>query len=167
MHEGANPNRAAGANRDWTGLVGAVLLRIALDDRLLIERALVPDDGQGRLGDEHAVVEHQLAESHTDQTPEDALEWRTVKQVQEVDRMQLPHALDPPKAGIVDGADGRRWWPERLEAALHEGVVDRSRDSAERQEHRRDGVCQQVVEELESGQGDGHGQGGAKPPRRE
>src|SRR5207253_3976595 len=91
----------------------------------------------------------------------------TVKQVQEVDRMQLPHALDPPKAGIVDGADGRRWWPERLEAALHEGVVDRSRDSAERQEHRRDGVRQHAVDELESDQVDEHDQEDAKPPRRE
>src|SRR2546427_2885508 len=48
----------------WAGLVRAVLLRIALDNALLIERALVSDDGQGRLGDEHAVVEHR-SEEHT------------------------------------------------------------------------------------------------------
>src|SRR6266704_1904854 len=167
VHEGANADRAAGADRHGAGLVRAVLLRIALQNALLIERALVADDGQGRLGDEDAVVEHPLAKPHPDQTPEHALEWRAVEQVQEVDRMQLPHALDPPEAGVVDGADGRRWGAERLEATLHEGVVDRGGDSAERQEHRCDRVSQYVVEALDRGQVDEHHQEDAKPPRRE
>src|SRR5213594_1651834 len=119
VHEGANADRAAGADRHWAGLVRAVFLRIALENALLIERALVSDDGQGRLGDEDAVVEHALAEPHADQAPEHALEWRSVKQVQEIDRVQLPHPLDPPKAGVVDRANGRRRWAQGLEAALH------------------------------------------------
>src|SRR5438270_13715950 len=45
VDERADPERTAGANRGSTRLVGAVLLRIALDDALLIENALVPDDG--------------------------------------------------------------------------------------------------------------------------
>src|SRR5258707_1195961 len=70
VDEGADPDRAAGANRRPAGLVRAVLLRIALDNGLLIENALVPDDGQGRLGNEDAVVEHPLAEPNADETPE-------------------------------------------------------------------------------------------------
>src|SRR5213594_2139207 len=128
VHEGANADRAAGADRHWAGLVRAVLLRIALENALLIERALVSDDGQGRLGDEDAVVEHALAELHPDQAPEHALERRTVKQVKEIDRVQLPHAFDPPKAGVVDRANGRRGRAQGFEAALHQGVVDRGSD---------------------------------------
>src|SRR5437773_984002 len=108
VHEGTNANRAAGADRHWAGLVGAVFLRIALQNALLIERALVPDDRQGRLGDEDAVVEHALAEPHADQAPQHALERRAIKQVQEVDRVQLPHALDPPEARVVDRTNQRR-----------------------------------------------------------
>src|SRR5437762_951196 len=167
MHEGAHADRAAGANRHGARLIGAVLLGIALENRLLIERALIPDDGQRRLGDEHAVVEHALAEPDTDQPPQHALEWRSVEQVQEVDRMQLPHALDPPKAAIVDGADGRRWWAERLEEALHQRVVDRGGDSAEREEHRRDGVREHAVDELEGSQVDQHDKENTKPARGE
>src|SRR2546426_7963838 len=113
-HECADADRAAGANRGGAGLVGAVLLRIALDDALLIEHALVPDGGQGRLGDEDAVVEHPLAQPHANQTPEHTLEWRAVEEVQEADRMQFPDALDPPETGVVDGADRRRWRAERF-----------------------------------------------------
>src|SRR6266550_7209393 len=120
VHEGANADRAARADRHRAGLVRAVLLRIALENGLLIERALVSDDGQGRLGDEDAVVEHPLAEPHPDQAPEHALEWRTVKQVQEIDRVQLPHALDPPEAGVVDRANGRRGRAQGLEQAFHQ-----------------------------------------------
>src|SRR5881628_1070417 len=125
VHECADPDRAPGTYRGWAGLVRAVLLRIALDHALLIEHALVSDGGQSRLGDEDAVVEHPLAEPHTNQTPEHALERRAVEEVQEVDRMQLPHALDPPETGVVDGADGRRRGAERFEAPFHQGVVDR------------------------------------------
>src|SRR5438477_7558383 len=39
VQEGADADRAAGANCSWAGLVRAVLLRIALDDALLIEHA--------------------------------------------------------------------------------------------------------------------------------
>src|SRR5688572_4380318 len=57
VDEGAHPDRAASADRGGAGLEGAVLLRLALDDALLIENTLVPDDRQGRLGDVDAVVE--------------------------------------------------------------------------------------------------------------
>src|SRR5262245_32449077 len=74
MHEGTDADRAAGPDRRPAGLVGAVLLRVALDDALLIEHALVPDDGQARLGDENAVVVHPLADAHANQPPQHALE---------------------------------------------------------------------------------------------
>src|SRR6266576_467063 len=162
VHEGADADRAARADRHRAGLVRAVLLRIALENALLIERALVADDGQGRLGDEDAVVEHALAEPHADQAPERALEWRTVEQVHEVDRVQLPHALDPPEAGVVDGADGRRWGAECLEATLHQGVVDRGGDGAEREQ--RPG---EEMRALERDEVDEHHDADAKPARCE
>src|SRR5204862_2634307 len=118
-------NRTPGANRGSTGLVGAVLLRVTLDDTLLIEHALVSDDGQGRLGDEDTVVEHPFAESNANQTPEYALERRAVEEVHEVDGMELPDALDPPEAGVIDGADGRGRRADRFEKPFHQGVVDR------------------------------------------
>src|SRR6266571_1497045 len=164
VDEGADSDRAAGAKRRSAGLVRAVLLRIALDNALLIENALVPDDGQGRLGDEDAVVEHALAEPNPNQPPEHALEWRAVEEVEEADRMQLPNALDPPETGVVDGADGRRWRAERFEATLHQGVVDRRDDNAEREERRHDRVCKQVGEELEGGQVDEHDKEDTQPP---
>src|SRR5262245_1609099 len=118
MHEGADSDRAGGANRGRAGLVRAVLLRIALDAAPLIEHAIVPDNGKARLRDVDAVVEHPLAELNTNQPPEHALEGRAVEDVKEADRMQLPNALDPPEAWVVDGAD-RRWRrAQRFEATL-------------------------------------------------
>src|SRR4051812_18124060 len=109
MHERADADRAARADRRPAGLIRAVFLRVALDDALLIERAFVADDGQRRLGDKDAVVKHALAEPHSDQPPQHTLEWRPVEQMHEGDRMQLPDALDPPEAAIVDRTDlGRR-----------------------------------------------------------
>src|SRR3990172_935945 len=142
VHERANPDGAAGADRSGAGLVRAVLLRVALDNAQLIENTLVPDGGQGRLGDVGAVVEHSLAEPNANQPPEHALEGRAVEDVEEVDRMQLPHPLDPPETGVVDGADGWRWRAQRFEAALHQRVVDRGDGGAEREEHRHDRVGQ-------------------------
>src|SRR2546426_363898 len=57
VDEGAYPDRAASADRGWAGLERAVLLRLALDDALRIENTLVPDGGQGWLGDVDAVLE--------------------------------------------------------------------------------------------------------------
>src|SRR5207247_9069486 len=132
-HACAKPDRAAGAKRGLAGLVGAVLLRVALDVAFVIENALVPDGGQGRLGDVDAVVEHPPADPNTHQPPDHALEWRAVEDVEEADRMQLPDALDPPESRVVDGADGRRRRAERFDATLHQGVVDRGDDSARRE----------------------------------
>src|SRR5213594_3367780 len=72
VDERADADRAAGAQRGSAGLVRTVLLRIALDLASLIEYALVPDGGQHRLGDVHAVVEHPPADANTDETPEHA-----------------------------------------------------------------------------------------------
>src|SRR5436309_1269368 len=82
--EGADPDRAASADRGGAGLEGAVLLRLALDDALLIEHALVPDGGQGRLGDVDAVVEDPPADPNTDQAPEHVPEGRAVEVVEAV-----------------------------------------------------------------------------------
>src|SRR2546427_4622784 len=164
VDEGADSDRAAGAKRRSAGLVGAVLLRIALDNALLIEHALVPDDGQSRLGNEDAIVEHPLAEPNANQTPEHALEWRAVEEVQEAARMQLPNALDPPEPGVVDGTDGRRRGTERFEAPLHQGVVDRGDDRAQREERRHDRMGKHAVEKLEGGQVDEHDQEDPQPP---
>src|SRR5262249_20758418 len=161
---GADADRAAGTNCSSTGLVGAVFLRVALDDALLIEHALVPDDGQGGLGNEDAVVEHPLAEPNAEQTPEQTLEWCAVEEVQEVDRMQLPNALYPPERGVVDGTDGRWWRPQRFEATLHQGVVDRGDNRAECEQHGHDRVRPDAVEKLESGQVDEHDQEDPQPP---
>src|SRR5207249_9597617 len=163
VHEGAYPDRAPGAKRGWAGLVSTVLLRVALDLAFVIENALVPDGGQKRLGDVDAVVEHPLADPNTHQPPDHALEWRAVEDMEELDRMQLPNALDPPETRVVDGADGRRRWAERFEATLHQGVVDRGDDRAEREERRHDRVCKHVVEKLEGGQVDEHDQQDAQP----
>src|SRR5688572_1010145 len=56
VDEGTDSDSAAIADRGSTGLEGAVLLRLALDHAALIEDALVPDDGQRRLGDVEPVV---------------------------------------------------------------------------------------------------------------
>src|SRR6266513_5079713 len=102
MHERADADGAVRTDRGAAGFVRAVFLRIALDDALLIERAFVADDGERRLGDEDAIVEHALAEPHPDQPPQHALERRAVEQMHERDRMQLPDSLDPPEAAVVD-----------------------------------------------------------------
>src|SRR5437016_14218416 len=116
--------RSCGRRRVWFGpTCSAILLRVALDHAQVIENTLVPDGSQGRLGDVDAVVEHPPADPNTDQPPEDALEWRAVENVEEVDRMQLPNALDPPETGVVDGADGRRRRADRFEVALHQRVI--------------------------------------------
>src|SRR5439155_10559488 len=115
VDECADAERAAGAERGSAGLVSAVLLRVTLDHASVIENTLVPDGCQGRLGDVDAVVEQPPADPNTDQPPDHALEWRAVENVEVVDRMQLPHAPDPPETGVVDGADFRRWRAERLE----------------------------------------------------
>src|SRR6266699_6425558 len=91
VNECADAERAAGAERGSAGLVSAVLLRVTLDHASVIEHTLVPDGGQGRLGDVDAVVEHPPADPNTDQPPDHVLEWRAVEDVEEVDRMQLPN----------------------------------------------------------------------------
>jgi len=131
-----------------------------------IENTLVPDGGQGWLGDVDAVVVDPTAHPNTDQPPEHVLEWRAVENVEEVDRVQLPDALDPPETGVVDRADGRRR-AERFEATLHQGVVNRGDDSAEREEQSHDRVRKHVLEEFEGGQVDEYDQEDAQPPREQ
>src|SRR5439155_456842 len=105
MDEGPDTDRAPGAKRGSARLIGAVLLRVALDLASLIEDTIVPNGGQGRLGDVNAIVEHPLADANTDEPPKHVLERRAIENVEEVDRMKFPNALHPPETGVVDGAD--------------------------------------------------------------
>src|SRR5215467_4480319 len=66
VDEGANADRAGGADLGSTRLESAILLRLALDQGLVIENTLVADGGQGRLGDVDAVVVDALAHPHAD-----------------------------------------------------------------------------------------------------
>src|SRR5882724_11644329 len=131
VDECGDPNRATGTQRGSAGLVRAVLLRVALDLAALIEHTLVPHGGQRRLGDVHAVVERPDADANPDEPPDHVLEWRAVEEVEEVPRMQLPDALDPPEVGVIDGADGRRRRADRFEATLDHRVIDRGGDGTE------------------------------------
>src|SRR5438093_3629959 len=167
VDESADANRAAGAQRGSAGLVRAVFLRVALDLAALIEHTLVPHGGQRRLGDVDAVVEHPPAHANADEPPEHALEGRAVEDVEEVDRMQFPQALDPPEAGIVDGADGGRRRADRFEKTLDQRVVDRRGDSAEREQQRHDRVSKDAVEQFQRGHVDDRDQEDAQPPREQ
>src|SRR5712691_7467551 len=167
VDERTDADRAAGAQRGSARLVRAVLLRVALDLASLIEHTLVPDGGQRRLGDVHAVVEDPPADANTDEPPEHVLEWRAVEHVEEMDRMQFPNALDPPEADVVDGADGRRGRAERFEAALRQRVIDRGNDSAEREQRRHDHVGPDAVEEFDRGQVNDRHQEQAQPAREQ
>src|SRR5207237_7930323 len=167
VDDSAKPYRASGSNLGSAGLVLAVLLRLALDLASLIENTLVPDSGQGRFGDVHAVVEYPPADANTDQPPEHVLERRAVEDVQEVERMQLPNALDPPEATVVDGADGRRRRAERFKGTLDRGVVDRGNDGTEREQRGHDRVGKDAVEEFERGQVDDRDQENTQPPREQ
>src|SRR6266568_895117 len=165
VDERTDADRAAGAQRGWAGLVRAVLLRVALDLAALIEHTFVPDDGDRRLGDVHAVVERPRADANTDEAPDHVLEGRAIEDVEEVERMQLPDALDPPEIGVIDGADGRRRRADRFEATLDQGVIDRGNDGAEREQRRHDRVDIDAVEELNRGEVNDRYEEYAEPPR--
>src|SRR5216117_3429924 len=167
VDECGDANRAAGAQRGSAGLVRAVLLRVALDLAALIEHTLVPDGGQRRLGDVHAVVARPRADANADEPPDHILERRAVEDVEEVERMQFPDALDPPEVGIIDGADGRRRRADRFEATLDQGVIDRGHDGAEREQRRHDRVGIDAVEEFDRGQVNDRYQEHAQPPREQ
>ena len=87
--------------------------------------------------------------------------------MEEIDRVQLPHALDPPEAGIVDGTNRGRWGAELFENPLHHRVVDGGDERAEREEQRHDCVTEHVAKHLEGGQVDEHDQEDAHPPREQ
>src|SRR5882757_2462985 len=70
VDEGANSDRAAGADLGSTRLESAILLRLALDQGLVIENTLIRNGGQGRFGYVDSVVEDPLAHPDTDQPPE-------------------------------------------------------------------------------------------------
>src|SRR5258706_1623862 len=167
VDERTDADRAAGAQRGWAGLVGAVLLRVALDLAALIEHTFVSDNGDRRLGDVHAVVESPRADAHTDEPPDHVLERRAVEDVEEVERMQLPDALDPPEVGVIDGADGRRRRADRFEATLDQGVVDCGHDGAEREQRRHDRVGPDAVEEPDRGEVNDRHQEHAQPAREQ
>src|SRR5207247_9933509 len=95
VDERTDADRAAGAQRGWAGLVCAVLLRVALDLAALIEHTFVPDGGDRRLGDVHAVVERPRAHANSDQPPDHVLDRRALKDLEEVERVQVTYALYP------------------------------------------------------------------------
>src|SRR5262249_22929891 len=66
----ANTDRAAGANHGAVAFECAVFLRVALDLAPVIEDRLIPDRGEGRLGDVDAVVEDTPPDPNTHQPPE-------------------------------------------------------------------------------------------------
>src|SRR5689334_6661539 len=167
MDEGANANRAVGADLGSTRLESAILLRLALDQGLMIENTFVPKGGQGRLGDVDSIVENPLAHPDTDQPPEYGQERRAIEKVEEVDRVQLPDALDPPEARVVDGADARRWRAELFEATFHYGVVDRCDDRAEREQQSHGRVCKHPFEEFDRSQVNEHDEEDPKPTGQE
>src|SRR6266478_3679218 len=140
VDERTDADRAVGAQRGGAGLVGAVLLRVALDLAALIEHTFFSDGGQRRLEDVDAVVERPRADANTDEPPDHVLERRAVEDVEEMERMQLPNALDPPEIGVVDGADGRRRRADRLEETLNQGVIDGGGDGTERLQRSHDRV---------------------------
>src|SRR6266446_525897 len=90
MDKGAHPDRAGSADFGSAGLERAVLLRLALDQALVIEDTLVPDGGQGRLGDINAIVEDSPSHANTDQPPEQGKKRGAVEKVEKADRVQLP-----------------------------------------------------------------------------
>src|SRR5260221_3870388 len=103
VDERTDANRATCAQCGSAGLVRAVLLRVALDLAALIEHTVIPNGGQRRLGDVQAVVERPRADANTDEPPDHVLERRAVEDVEEVEGMKLPNALDPPEDAVVDG----------------------------------------------------------------
>src|SRR2546423_15492035 len=134
MDERANPDRAAGTNRGAVGFERAVLLRVALDFAEYIEHTVVSDGGESPLRDVDAVVEDPPADPNTHQPPDHVLEGGAVENVEIVNRMHFPKALNLPESGVVDGANGRRRRAERLDATLHQREVDRGDHNAEREE---------------------------------
>src|SRR5207249_8528127 len=98
VNECANPDRAAGAKRGSVGFESAVLLRVALDLAPIIEDTVIPDGGESRLGDVDAVVEHPPTDPNTHQPPDHVLERRAVENVEVVNRMHLPKALNLPRS---------------------------------------------------------------------
>src|SRR5207247_6809866 len=107
------------------------------------------------------------ADANTEEPPDHVFERRAVEDVEEVERMQLPDALDPPEVGVIDGADGRRRRADRFEATLDQGVIDRGHDSAEREERRHDRVGKDAVEQFDRGQVEHRYEEHAKPPREQ
>src|SRR5262249_46681359 len=92
---------------------------MALNLAAVVEDRLVPERGEGRLGDVGPVVEDPPADSHAHQPPEGVLEGRAIESMEVVNRMHLPDALRGPEVGVVDGADGRPRWVQRDDDTLH------------------------------------------------
>ena len=108
---GADPDGAAGADRDAVGLEGVVLLGVALDPGPGVEADVVADRHQVLLRQVAAVVEEPLAEPDTQHPQDHALERRAVEHCPDAG-LQLEEALGPPEVDVVDRAVLRFQGPE-------------------------------------------------------
>src|SRR5438105_6631231 len=151
MDERANPDRAAGTNRGAVGFERAVPLRVALDFAEYIEHTVVSDGGESPLPDVDAVVEAPPADPNTHQPPDHDLERGAVEGVDVLQCRHLPQALVQPEVRVVDGADGGLQRAKSRDAALHQRVVQRADQKAEREECSHRHICKHAIK-LEGSQ---------------
>src|SRR6266850_1826141 len=166
MDERANPDRAAGTNRGAVGFERAVLLRVALDFAEYIEHTVVPDGGESPLRDVDAVVEDPPADPNTHQPPDHVLERGAVEGVDVFQCRHLPQAFVQPEVRVVDGADCGLQRAKSRDATLHQRVVQRADQKAEREECSHRHICKRAVK-LEGSQVEQRDQKDAQPAGEE
>src|SRR2546421_5847579 len=166
MDDCANPERAAGTKRASVGFERAVLFRVALDLAACIEHAVVPDCGESPLRDVDAVVENPPADPNAHQPPDHVLERGAVEGAEILQCSHLPQALVKPEVRVVDGADCGLQWAKSREAALHQRVVQRADQKAEREEYSHRHICKRAVK-LEGSQVEQRDQKDAQPAGEE
>src|SRR6266478_3497076 len=162
----ADPDRAAGAKRAAVGFESAVLQRMALDLAPLIEDAVVPDGGESPLRDLDAVVENALADPNTHQPPDHVFERGAVEGVEILQCRHLPKALVQPVVRVVDRANCGLQRAKSREAALHQRVVQRADQKAERKKCSHSHICKRAVK-IEGGEVEYRDQEDAQRPGEE
>src|SRR5437899_10108963 len=136
---------------------------MALDLAPLIEDAVVPDGGESPLRDLDAVVENPPTDPNTHQPPDHVLERGTVEGVEILQCRHLPEALVQPVVRVVDRANCGLQRAKSREAALHQRVVQRADQKAEREECSHRHICVRAVK-IEGGQVEYRDQEDAQPP---
>src|SRR5690606_37780747 len=103
-------------------LEGAVLQRVALDHRPLVERAVVADGDQRLFGNLAPVVEDPTADANAEQPPDQVPERRAGE---ERGGEELPETFVPPEVRLVDRAELRgKAAPVRGESLNEDCVAD-------------------------------------------